>query len=756
MSFSSTSKYVQLTPYLLMEYMYADQPQPESYFVNTGPITVGYQKLVNGYMSDDVQIFNPNNDYDLTHNTSNDSVVQIATNSFVTLDSNLIIPFNDYSDKLTNTDNLTVVFPSNLLVVYDTVRYHIRAGYTLNNLDGVILQIQLRDQNLSYVTISQILIKKGTQQNYVLNPNPVTIGSNIYDKYFEIKIPNSLDMNNKYLSASSSFKPQTLASLISKSGDGFVYGAPMRIGVWQVQSTTNFEGYSRYDSARIGLLSLEAEDPFTNIGATIKISDQGQFFEYYATDNEGFIEDFILFQNSIGNSYYISHKIEVLEQIGTAVIQTSSFESIQTTAYDLPNYYRPIVRNAAYSVSFTLRYTMSLINNVDQSSVIRVSSYTSDSPASWGLTITPIKLQNLPQVQKIYNRVYEQASINLGNDFQNQPKEILKYTNVFIQQNYVTATTNNLTFSSGTLAESVGTTSVTAVGSGKLTVSISPFDNYYKFKFLKNVSNGTPAAIDLSDSGLFKLSFLDNSGNKTYVPALADLTIAKPAMGEIAFKVDESTAGKILQFTDKRFFITNGGGATGSVSGTPATGVAAALTGNTAEATRKSLIAVNNIATVSNQANSVLYWGYWKKEGEADVVVVTTPAPVTSGSGSSFIGTIRERTNELENAPIPAFRKVKPPVSQVVTKSQISEGGPIAAPRLTGNALTSALSAQIQGYKATGWADQTIITYFLTPGKPGSLQYPGLTAEQFLVAADGILSPASLQSLKNQTGSSPK
>ena len=62
MSFSSTSKYVQLTPYLLMEYMYADQPQPESYFVNTGPITVGYQKLVNGYMSGDVQIFNPNRD----------------------------------------------------------------------------------------------------------------------------------------------------------------------------------------------------------------------------------------------------------------------------------------------------------------------------------------------------------------------------------------------------------------------------------------------------------------------------------------------------------------------------------------------------------------------------------------------------------------------------------------------------------------------------------------------------------------------
>ena len=118
MSYSTTSKYVQLTPYLLMEYMYADQPQPEEYFVNTGPNTVGYQKLINGYQDDAVQILNPTADYDTTHNTVNNSVVQIGTNSFVTLDSNLIIPFNDYSDKLTNTADLGITFPSNLSLIH--------------------------------------------------------------------------------------------------------------------------------------------------------------------------------------------------------------------------------------------------------------------------------------------------------------------------------------------------------------------------------------------------------------------------------------------------------------------------------------------------------------------------------------------------------------------------------------------------------------------------------------------------------------
>jgi len=774
MAYSTTSKYVQLTPYLLMEYMYADQPQPEDYFVNSGPSTIGYDKLINGYQDNAVQIFNPNNDYSITQNTASNSVVQISTNSFVTLDSNLIIPFNDYSDQLTNTVDLPIVFPSNLLVVYDTVKYHIRAGYNLSNIDGLILKIEFQDQNLNYVTASQILLKKGTEQDYELNPNPVVIGSNIYDKYFQIKIPNLKDMNYKYLSASDFFRPQTLASLISQSGDGFVSDAPIRISAWQVQSTTDFEGYSRYDSARIALLSLEQEDPFSNIGATIKESSRGQFFEYYATDNEGFVEDFILFQNSIGNSYYISHQIEVLEQIGAAIIETSRFESTQTTAYDSPNYYRPIVRNAAYSSSFFLRYTMSLINSVDQSRVVRISTYASNNPAQWGTTITPIKLQNLPQVQKIYNRVYSASSINVGSNNTPAPREIVKYTNVFIQQNYVTATAANLTFTNGNLTQNNGTSNVTALGVGKLTVSISPFDNYYKFKFVKEGPNGIPVAIDLSNSGLYKIAFVDDSGNKNYVPSLQDNNIAKPALGELAFKIDETQSTKVLKFTDRRFFITNGNvtAQANTVVNTVVNPVVNAVvnptsnpqsvraTDNVSSSSQQRSIASNGAAAsvplttqtpVSNESTSVLFWGYWKKEGEVivlptDTTAVTPPATVTT-SGNQLVGSITQAP------PRNIVQSIQPASSGNIGTFT---GGITSTVRntnqqLTGSALIGALAAQMQGFVATGWAEQTIVDYFLTPGKPGYIQYPGLTRAQFKIAANGILSTATLSTIITPT-----
>ena len=769
MAFSTSSKYVQITPYLLMEYMYADQPQPETYFVNSGASTVGYDKLVNGFRSGDFQIFNPNNDYNITYNTTQDSVVRVAENSFVTLDSNLIIPFNDYSDELTNSSNLPIVFPSNLLVVYDSVRYHIRAGYNLDNMDGIIMSIEYEDVDTTGVVVSQILIKKGTNDDYNLNANPVTIGSNIYDKYIEVKIPNLRDMNNKYQAASSYFKPQTLSGLISHSGFGFIYNSPIRITAWQIQDTSDYAGYSKYNSSKIATLSLEQEDPFGNIGATIRPSDSGEFFEYYATDNEGFVEDFILFQNSLGNAYYISHQIEVLEQIGASLIRTSHFDSVQTTAYDSPNYYRPIVRNAGVAASFTLRYTMTLVNSVDQSRTIRISSYSSANPSEWGLKIKPIQLSNFPQVQKIYNRIYSQPSISMSTS-NPAPKEIIKYTNVFINQNYVSASMNSLIFSDNSLRVDSGASQTVAVGTGKLTISISPFDTYLKFKFVKSGPSGDPVTIDLTSSGEFNISFVDLSGSKIQIPSLKDNNLASPGLGEIAFKIDESAAGRILQINDRRFFITNGVSINQtmlSATDKSAVTVNSGVSNNVLEKTIENVIsdrrdadkaikgannyintaAHNNILTPVNNSNSVIYWGYWKKNGEEDFAIgatASTGLPVTSGGTGSTGGA----TNNVTNAPSPAIKSVMPATpgtggARPATTTAAASTNQV----LTGSAMIASLSAEMRGYKAIGWADPTITGYFLTPGKPGRIKYPNITKADVIKAGKGILSPITLRRL---------
>jgi hypothetical protein len=373
-------------------------------------------------------------------------------------------------------------------------------------------------------------------------------------------------MNNKYQAAASSFKSQTLAALTSQSGRGYVYASPIRIEVWSVVSKSDYLGYERYDSELISALSLESEDPFSNIGAVIKESTSGQFFEYFATDNEGFVEDFILFQNSIGNNYYINHQIETLEQIGVAIITTNTFQTIQTTGYDVPNFYRPIVRNSAVAASFTLRYTMSLVNTVDNSRVVRIGTYTSNNPGQWGPNISPIQLNTFPQVMKIYNKVYNQAALNIPGQSNPTPTEVVRTNNLFINYSNISTTNIPLIIRDGSIQNDTSAAPNIAQPSGRLVVDVTPFDNYYKFKMYKSGSDGAPVEIDLGDTSNYKMVFIDNTGKKLYVASLQDKNLANPSKGEVAFRMDDSISGTILQLRDRRFFITQGGDRVSSVT----------------------------------------------------------------------------------------------------------------------------------------------------------------------------------------------
>ena len=67
---------------------------------------------------------------------------------------------------------------------------------------------------------------------------------------------------------------------------------------------------------------------------------------------------------------------------------------------------------------------------------------------------------------------------------------------------------------------------------------------------------------------------------------------------------------------------------------------------------------------------------------------------------------------------------------------------------LTGDALVAAVAAEISGYKALGWTDQDIVSFFLDPGRPGSQKYPNLTIELLIRAAEGLLSQLEIANLR--------
>ena len=755
-SFTSTSKYVQLTSWLLMEYMYADNPNPEVYTTNE----VGYNKIVNGFRNNDVQAYNLNDDYSLTQNTAAVSVVQVSDSRFVTLNQNLIVPYNDYTSQLTPSSESAVVFPSNLSITYDSVRYWILAGYNLSNIDGVIIQIQAQDQDQSYVTLSQVLLQRGSSDAYAFSPSPLSIGSSIYDKYFEISIPSVAAMMDSYQAAPDGFKSSQLASLISKSGTGFVINSPLRITAYQVGSIQNVDGYENYLTQTINTLSLEAEDPFSEVAAYIAPSVGGQFFEYFATYDGGFIEDFILFQNSIGNAYVISHQIEVLEQIGAALIETSNFTSLQTTGYDVPNLYRPIVRNASVAVSFTLRYTMTLVNNANQQRVVRVSSYTSLDPHSYGTSIQPISLSNSPQVQKIYNKVFTPPAIQLSSDVfssQTRAREVIRLNNVFVDNTNVNLGITNLSINNTTLGQdpsgSENGQTVLFYGKGKSEIDISPFDNFYKFTVVTNPSGNSPKAFNFDTGGSYYLQFIDNNGKKLSVPNLTNTNIANPSKGELAFKIDETYSTKILQFVDRTFYITN----------RPPKSDEEAQLSDTTVSTNSSIQDVRATTSISNNlplnsifgigASSVVYWGYWKPEKEESRFIGATGATASTGTPRTNTNVVRGGTVGPTPAAQPdgvnLLTNVKPIAGPTGTFRRFG----IPVPRIDQINLTldekiNAVSSAVQGFVDQGWTTTRIISYFLKPNEVGYKLFQ-LSKDQFKQAVVGIFSDADLVLIDN-------
>ena len=121
MAYTSTSKFLNILPYVLLEYQYTILPTPEEYPVNFGSTTVGFEKIYNGYYGIN-QILNGLVDVGVTGNSRSRSCVQIGDSTFVDLSANYFVQYLDFDNKLTPTSNLSITFPSNIVVKYDTIK----------------------------------------------------------------------------------------------------------------------------------------------------------------------------------------------------------------------------------------------------------------------------------------------------------------------------------------------------------------------------------------------------------------------------------------------------------------------------------------------------------------------------------------------------------------------------------------------------------------------------------------------------------
>jgi hypothetical protein len=390
-----SSKFIQLSEGILVEYVYTSQSDPTVYNTSAFPIEIMRDAYTGGsYM------FNTDTVAATMGNYRDISAVPInaAKNRYVYLDTSVGTPYNDFDPNLTPSANLLQTFSPNINIQYDRVRVHFVAGFSFQDFDGIIFDITAPRRDGKDIVLSSINFLK--TDSPVFNPDPLLIADKLYSTYIEWRIPALFYMNSGFSTNNSN----TLAYKLTE-GQGFITTPYLTIRALGILNTTVTNGYNFYEIKEINATSIPNRDIYDNLFASVVESPVGDYFEITGLVEGSSLSNFIAQLNAAGGNYVVFHEITLSEQIDTTFIQTSNQIVSQTNDFDDPILYRPIILNSSIAVSFAINYVLRLYNRSDNTQIIKNARLTSFDVKKYGRRLMKINLGVVPTVANVVNQI---------------------------------------------------------------------------------------------------------------------------------------------------------------------------------------------------------------------------------------------------------------------------------------------------------------------------------------------------------------
>ena len=392
-----SSKFIQLSNSILVEYVYIDQTNPGPNTFNTGSFPI--EIMQDGY-TDGSYFFNDDTVSATMGNQRDISAVPINKDKsqYVYLDTSIGVPYNDFDPEFTPSSQLGQVFSPNIGVEYDRIRVHFIAGFSFDGFDGVIFDVTTQGRNGNDVVLSSInFLKTDTP---VFNPDPLLIADKLYSTYIEWRLPSLYYMTQSFNTSNSN----TLAYKLT-NGIGFVTTPTLTIRALGILSTQTVNAYSFYEIREINAYTILNRDIYDFLYASVIESPVGDYFELTGLVNGSSLSNLIAELNSAGGNYVLFHEITLSEQIGVNFIQTNNQIVSQTTDFDAPILYRPIVLNSSIAASFAINYVLRLYNRSDNSQIIKNARLTSFDVKKYGRRLMKLNLGTVPTVATVVNQI---------------------------------------------------------------------------------------------------------------------------------------------------------------------------------------------------------------------------------------------------------------------------------------------------------------------------------------------------------------
>ncbi len=396
------SRFVNLTTYCIVEYMLEDLGSTD--FINDDFIL-----LQNDYL-DTHQIFNKDGSFTTTRNIQDVTALAIDGGRYVYLDSEKVPDYIDYDDKITAS---TI---SGFNVTLDKIRFHFIAGFDFNDFRAIVLSVKNKENDDKLNVFSSILFNADTASTLLtFNTKPLYITNAMYDRYVDVYVPSIKNITEEF--NTSPTPGTTFAAAITpkdSSYTGFITNSPIIVSIdeCEIQEPIDTPIEVTYDSYKISNhfeSSVSQSNEFDGVGAYIQESAAGDYIEFFLTYNGGFPEDLISILNRRNplNDYIIAHELTVYEQLGSSFVESSKLAFFQDKDFDEANLYRPVLKNANSAVSMSIDYIVRLVNRLNGDQVIREGSLIVNSPKKYGLQLLKLELQDKPQSQIVYNKIYK-------------------------------------------------------------------------------------------------------------------------------------------------------------------------------------------------------------------------------------------------------------------------------------------------------------------------------------------------------------
>lgn len=427
-----SSRFIQLTPQILIEYIYTDEAAPSTFNTSAYPIEIMRDAYTSGSY-----LFNTDVVASTMGNYRDISVASINANltEYAFLNTSVGVPYNDFDANLTDSDELLQTFSPNLDIEYDRIKVHFVAGFTFENYDGLIFEILVNRRDDIELNLSSINFLKSDTP--IFNPDPLLLADKLYSTYIEWRVPSLFFMNNNFSSGDSNGLGYRLTQ-----GTGFEGRPPIGIRVSGISKTTVDNGYDYYSVNEVNSASIPNRDIYDSLSASVVESSNGDYFELTGLVAGSSLSNFIATLNSEGGNYIVFHEISLTEQIGSNFIQTSNQIITQTSDFDEPILFRPIVLNSANAVSFAINYVLRLYNQNDNTQIIKNARLVSFDVKKYGRRLMKINLGTVPTVANVVNQINRDDGQNIvisDGGFTNADSTEKITEKLVVKTNYVTS-----------------------------------------------------------------------------------------------------------------------------------------------------------------------------------------------------------------------------------------------------------------------------------------------------------------------------